>query len=136
MDESFVKSQIVLKVICVAYEGWLNDSWVCLRPECADQNTVSLVASSKFNGDARARCSPPSSRVHRRKQQQTNNQLTDSIVMGVASTVTQEHVDTVKQYVALRLEKRTKETLQLVSDDIQFYSQRDGSYRGKEQFRA
>ncbi|KAE9316300.1 hypothetical protein PF008_g19039 [Phytophthora fragariae] len=56
--------------------------------------------------------------------------------MGVASTVTQEHVDTVKQYVALRLEKRTKETLQLVSDDIQFYSQRDGSYRGKEQFRA
>ncbi|KAE8900578.1 hypothetical protein PF004_g17702 [Phytophthora fragariae] len=34
--------------------------------------------------------------------------------MGVASTVTQEHVDTVKQYVALRLEKRTKETLQLL----------------------
>ncbi|KAG2773688.1 hypothetical protein JG687_00011479 [Phytophthora cactorum] len=56
--------------------------------------------------------------------------------MGVASTVTQEHVDTVKQYVKLRLEKRTKETLQLVSDDIQFYSQRDGSYQGKEQFRV
>ncbi|KAL3669202.1 hypothetical protein V7S43_005585 [Phytophthora oleae] len=53
--------------------------------------------------------------------------------MGVASVVTQEHVDTVKQYVALRLEKRTKETLQLVSDNIQFYSQRDGSYKGKEQ---
>ncbi|ETI53530.1 hypothetical protein F442_03525 [Phytophthora nicotianae P10297] len=54
--------------------------------------------------------------------------------MGIASTVTQEHVDIVKKYVALRLEKRTKETLQLVSDDIQFYSQRDGSYQGKEQF--
>jgi hypothetical protein len=54
--------------------------------------------------------------------------------MGVASTVTQEHVDTVKQYVALRLEKRTKETLQLVSDDVQFYSQRDGSFQGKEPF--
>ncbi|OWZ17795.1 hypothetical protein PHMEG_0008217 [Phytophthora megakarya] len=56
--------------------------------------------------------------------------------MGGASTVTQEHVDTVKQYVALRLEKRTKETLQLVSDDIQLYSQRDGSYQGKQQFQV
>ncbi|GMF29123.1 unnamed protein product [Phytophthora lilii] len=55
--------------------------------------------------------------------------------MGVGSAVTQEHVDTVRQYVALRLEKRTKETLQLVSDDIQFCSQRDGSFQGKEPFR-
>ncbi|KAG7396862.1 hypothetical protein PHYBOEH_001619 [Phytophthora boehmeriae] len=54
--------------------------------------------------------------------------------MGAGSTVTQEHVDTVKKYVALRLAKDTKATLQLVSDDIQFYSQRDGSYKGKEEF--
>ncbi|RLN89916.1 hypothetical protein BBJ28_00020721 [Nothophytophthora sp. Chile5] len=54
--------------------------------------------------------------------------------MGVASAVTQENVDTVKEYVALRLEKRIKETLELVSDDIQFYSQRDGRYNGKDEF--
>ncbi|RLN02716.1 hypothetical protein BBI17_006280 [Phytophthora kernoviae] len=47
-----------------------------------------------------------------------------------------EHVDTVKQYVALRLVKDTKATLQLVSDSIQFYSQRDGSYKGKDEFRV
>ncbi|KAG7386357.1 hypothetical protein PHYPSEUDO_000392 [Phytophthora pseudosyringae] len=55
--------------------------------------------------------------------------------MGVASTVTQEDRDTVTQYVALRLEKRLDETLQLVSDDIHFYSQSDGSYQGKDHFR-
>jgi hypothetical protein len=56
--------------------------------------------------------------------------------MGVATPVVvgQEHVDTVRQYVALRLEKRTKETLELVSDDISFYSQRDGSYNGRAEF--
>uniref|UniRef100_K3X1Q9 SnoaL-like domain-containing protein n=1 Tax=Globisporangium ultimum (strain ATCC 200006 / CBS 805.95 / DAOM BR144) TaxID=431595 RepID=K3X1Q9_GLOUD len=54
--------------------------------------------------------------------------------MGVATAVTNEHVDVVKKYVSLRLVKDTKATLALVSDDIEFYSQRDGSYKGKEQF--
>lgn len=54
--------------------------------------------------------------------------------MGIATPVTQENVETVSKYVALRLEKRTKETLDLVSDDITFYSQRDGSYTGKTEF--
>ncbi|GMF46454.1 unnamed protein product [Phytophthora fragariaefolia] len=52
-----------------------------------------------------------------------------------ADSVPQQHVDA-KPCVALRLEKRTTETLQLVSDDVELYSQRDGSYRGKEQLRA
>ncbi|TYZ66614.1 hypothetical protein PybrP1_004480 [[Pythium] brassicae (nom. inval.)] len=54
--------------------------------------------------------------------------------MGVASVVTNEHVEIVKKYVALRLAKDISATLELVSDDIEFYSQRDGSYKGKKAF--
>ncbi|GAB9466792.1 hypothetical protein Gpo141_00004157 [Globisporangium polare] len=51
--------------------------------------------------------------------------------MGV---VTNTHVEHVKKYVALRLVKNIPETLELVSDDIEFFSQRDGSYKGKKEF--
>lgn len=54
--------------------------------------------------------------------------------MGLASVATNAHVETVKQYVALRLVKDIPPTLELVSDDIEFYSQRDGSYKGKKEF--
>lgn len=54
--------------------------------------------------------------------------------MGIATKATNEHVETVKKYVSLRLVKDIPATLELVSDDIQFYSQRDGSYKGKKEF--
>lgn len=54
--------------------------------------------------------------------------------MGIADVVTNEHVETVKNYVALRLTKDTAATLELVSDDIEFYSQRDGGFKGKKAF--
>lgn len=54
--------------------------------------------------------------------------------MGVANVVTNEHVEHVKKYVALRLVKDIPATLELVSDDIEFFSQRDGSYKGKKEF--
>lgn len=54
--------------------------------------------------------------------------------MGVASVVTDAHVEHVKKYVALRLVKDIPATLELVSDDIEFFSQRDGSYKGKKEF--
>ncbi|DAZ96167.1 TPA: hypothetical protein N0F65_009566 [Lagenidium giganteum] len=50
-------------------------------------------------------------------------------------TLTNEHVEIVAKYFASRLEKKTAELLELVSEDIESHSARDGTYKGKESFK-
>lgn len=48
---------------------------------------------------------------------------------------TEDQVQIVKQYVASRFAKDTVKTLQLVSEDVELYSQRDGTFRGVHEMR-
>ena len=47
-----------------------------------------------------------------------------------------EHLDSVCKYVSARKHRDTTAILDLVADDIEVYSQRDGTYNGKKDFVA